>query len=350
MNHSLIYFLVLVALGGLLSGCGDIEQPEIPAAATNPIVTSGPLPTDSMPTPTLAFTPLPIPVPPTPTPVIKSTLPPVSHLLPTVTPNPAPTHTPTATPVMEQVVEQGGYAFWPPWGYEMQRNDGQAIFTSESGVMSLAGGPDQNSGRAAGEVLDQVLAAVNQSMVASMQAGSPYPVTVGGVASQAVDLTGSTPAGPMRGELVTARPAEGQLFYAFALSPADNWAANGARDFDRLLNGVRFLPLGSAFGCPHSLDPTYGFTPDNPIRIGGGSGSVEREEQYLNTLRGPLGQTFAYNRSGIEQHGDKALSIYQITFSQADQPLILYLDSSSYTPPFAPVGFNCSGAFTLAPP
>lgn len=283
------------------------------------------------------------------TPAIKATVP-LAEMVPTATATPEATATPSATPVMEQVVEQGGYAFWPPWGYDMQRNAGQAVFTNEGGVMLLAGGPDQNPARSPDQVLGEVLGAINQSMIASMQNGPAYPVTVGGLAGQGADLSGSAAIGPMLGRLVTLKPADGQIFYAFAMSPAEVWNARGARDFDRLINGVRFIPMGSSFGCPQSLDPTYGLSPDNPIRIGGGAASQLREEQYLQTLLGPLGQQVSYQRVGQVSRGDMLLSIYQLNFAQLEQPLILYLDANSYGTPFAPAGFKCNGPFTLTPP
>lgn len=346
--------ILALLVAALLVGCqGNDEQAPTPSpASTQQLSTavSASIPSPLAPTPTLAQTSPPTAVPPTDTPAIKATLPPLETLVPTETPTPAASPTPTATPVMEQIVEQGGYAFWPPWGYDMRRNAGQTVFTNEGGVMLLAGGPDQNPARSPDQVLGEVLGAINQSMIASMQNGPAYPVTVGGLAGQGADLSGSAAIGPMLGRLVTLKPADGQIFYAFAMSPAEAWNARGARDFDRLVNGVRFIPMGSSFGCPQSLDPTYGLSPDNPIRIGGGAASQGREEQYLKTLLGPLGQMVSYQKVGQESRGDMLLSIYQLNFAQLEQPLMIYLDANSYGTPFAPVGFKCNGPFTLAPP
>jgi hypothetical protein len=352
MNRIVVWLFLAASFSLCLTGCGTADEeesspppPTVTPVSTTAITVSEPTPTLVLPTPTLAEA-----RPPTATPAIKMTLPPLAELVPTETPTPAAKATPTATPVMEQVVEQGGYAFWPPWGYDMRRNAGETVFTNEGGVMLLAGGADQNPARSPDQVLGEILGAINQSMVASMQNGPAYPVSIGGLAGQGSDLSGSAAIGPMLGRLVTLKPAEGQIFYAFAMSPAESWTARGARDFDRLIQGVRFIPMGSSFGCPQSLDPTYGFSPENPIRIGGGAASQAREEQYLKTLLGPLGQLVSYERVGQESHGDGLLSIYRLNFAQLEQPLMLYLDANSYGSPFAPVGFRCNGPFTLAPP
>lgn len=342
------YCLILWVL--FLAGCGDVDAPEAATSGPGSPVSASPTTTTLPPTPTLAPTRPPTVPAPTATLVIKITLPPLEALAPTDTPTPAATATPTATPVMEQIVEQGGYAFWPPWGYEMQRDAGETVFTNEGGVMLLAGGLDQNPARPPDRILAEILGAINQSMVASMQNGPAYPMTIGGMPGQAADLSGSAAIGPMLGRLVTLKPADGQIFYAFAMSPTESWTARGARDFDRLLNGVRFLPLGSSFGCPRSLDPTYGFSPDNPIQIGGGAASQARETQYLNTLLGPLGQLVSFQPVGQENHGDRLLSVYQLNFAQLEQPMRIYMDPNSYGSPYAPVGLKCNGAFNLAPP
>lgn len=48
-----------------------------------------------------------------------------------------------------------------------------------------------------------------------------------------------------------------------------------------------------------SADSTYGFTQENPIKVGGGFAEGARNQQrYLNALRGPEGQEVSYNRRG----------------------------------------------------
>lgn len=56
-------------------------------------------------------------------------------------------------------------------------------------------------------------------------------------------------------------------------------------------SGVEFIVLGQS-----SIDPTYGFDQNNPIRVGGLS--ERREAAYLNGLRSPAGEPIEYERMG----------------------------------------------------
>jgi hypothetical protein len=38
-----------------------------------------------------------------------------------------------------------------------------------------------------------------------------------------------------------------------------------------LLSRSQAAPAQPAFTCPVAEDPTYGYTPDNPVQVGGGS-------------------------------------------------------------------------------
>jgi hypothetical protein len=268
----------------------------------------------------------------------------------TPTESPTPTATATTDPAAAQQFSwSGGYSFWPPPGYEMRVNGGQTLFTSPEGVMSLAGGPEQNSGRPPEQAMSEALATINQSMGASLQAGPPSPITVGGAPGVAADLSGSTPQGAMQGRLVAVRPAEGQLFYAFGLSPAGLWTERDAARFQRLLRDVGFFPLGSQFGCSRSLDPTYGYSPDNPIRIGGGAAAAGREAAFLGNLIAASGQAVPFQAAGSQPHGDRTLDVYTVPGAPAGQGA-LYFDPAVYEPLFAPVGFGCIGAIPVGAP
>lgn len=216
--------------------------------------------------------------------------------------------------------------------------------------MSLAGGPQQASSAPPDQALGEALATINASLGASLTAGAPSPVTVGGAPGVAADLSGTTPQGAMLGRLVSVQPAAGQLFYAFGLSPAQLWTTRDAARFQRLVSGVAFFPLGSQFGCPRSLDPTYGFSPDNPIRIGGGPAAPQREAAYLGALVSATGQPLPFQPAGSQAFGDRTLDVYALAGAPEGQPAALYFDPNSYETLFAPVGFGCVGAIPVGAP
>ncbi len=103
--------------------------------------------------------------------------------------------------------------------------------------------------------------------------------------------------------------------------------------------------------CPISEDPTYGYSEDNPIQVGGDwLEGPSRERAYLDNLLGPDGEMISYERIGSEEYGDTILDKYQITYSGLSTPLILYIDEYSWGMLYAPVGFTCYGAFSITEP
>lgn len=333
----------------LLSACGDSGADE--TAATVAPAAAEPTAVAALPTPTLAQAPPASLVPPTATVPPRATRPPLPDF---DTPTPEGTATAEATPTTDPALAQqfswsGGYSFWPPPGYEMQTNGGQTLFTSPEGVLALAGGPEQNSSRPPEQAMAEALAAINGSMGAALQTGSPFPVTVGGAPGIGADLSGTTPQGAVLGRLVTVRPNTDQLFYAFGVSPSQLWTARDADRFQRMLRDVVFFPLGSQFDCPRSLDPTYGFSPDNPIRIGGGDAAPQREAAYLGVLRAATGQAVPFQPAGSQPHGDRTLNVYTIPGAPAGQG-VLYFDPSVYETLFAPVGFGCVRGIPVGAP
>ncbi|MBK7216528.1 MAG: hypothetical protein IPH95_05515 [Candidatus Promineofilum sp.] len=354
MSRARVYLTLSFLFTLLLAACGDSGAEE--AAATIAPVDAAPTAVALRPTPTLAPSPTAASALPTKTPTPRATQPPLSALVPdeTATPTAEATATAEASPTTDPAQAQqfswsGGYSFWPPPGYEMQTNGGQTLFTGPEGVLALAGGPEQNSSRPPEQAMAEALAAINGSMGASLQTGAPFPVTVGGAPGVGADLSGTTPQGAVLGRLVTVRPNPGQLFYAFGVSPSELWTARDAARFQRLLRDVGFFPLGSQFGCPRSLDPTYGFSPDNPIRIGGGEGAPAREAAYLGALVAANGQAVPFQPAGSQPHGDRTLNVYTIPGAEGAAGL-LYFDPSVYESLFAPVGFGCVGAIPVGAP
>ncbi|MBX7253586.1 MAG: hypothetical protein K1X50_16520 [Candidatus Promineofilum sp.] len=347
LRRSLLLIVLLLALTlAACRGSGD----ETEATITEP---TAEMTAALLPTPTMAQAPPATATIAATTPALQATKPSANDIAAEVaTATPTPTATATATPAAEQTQQfswSGGYSYWPPLGYETQTNGGQTLFTGPEGVMALAGGPEQNSSRPPEQAMAEALGAINGSTGASLTTGAPFPVTVGGVPGIGADLSGATPQGAMLGRLVTVRPNDGQLFYAFGLSPAQLWSARDAARFQRLLGDVGFFPLGSQFGCPRSLDPTYGFSPDNPIRIGGGDAAPQREAAYLGALRAANGQVVPFQPAGSQQHGDRTLNVYTIPGAEAGAG-VLYFDPSVYEPLFAPVGFGCVGAIPVGAP
>jgi hypothetical protein len=94
---------------------------------------------------------------------------------------------------------------------------------------------------------------------------------------------------------------------------------------------------------------TYGFSPENPIHVGGGPAG---QEEFLESLRGPQGEPVAWRRlgsccefetpNGIMGYG--LLDLYEVIYEGLERPVILYLDMYEAEAVYAPTGFTLGGA------
>src|SRR5918993_4084003 len=106
----------------------------------------------------------------------------------------------------------------------------------------------------------------------------------------------------------------------------------------------------STSACRMSDDRSYGFTPDNPIQVGGGAFyAASRSKRFLSSLRGPQGQGMHVKRLGSFEHTDDALlDLYQI--EHAGVAHRIYVDAYRWAEPIAPNGLLCGAAIGLDPP
>jgi hypothetical protein len=105
--------------------------------------------------------------------------------------------------------------------------------------------------------------------------------------------------------------------------------------------------------CPVSNDPKYGFTPDQPVQVGGGAMyGPARERRYLDALRGPQGQPVHYKRmrSTPETADGTILDAYEVTYERLEKPATLYLDEYHFGDLRAPQGFTCGQPVGIGPP
>ncbi len=96
-------------------------------------------------------------------------------------------------------------------------------------------------------------------------------------------------------------------------------------------------------------DSTYGYTEENPIKVGGMNEKrgPDNERAFLNALLGPDGQELLYKRegsccpfetpNGFAGHG--LLDMYEIKYEGLEESIILYLNMYDSEELFIPVGF-----------
>lgn len=97
-----------------------------------------------------------------------------------------------------------------------------------------------------------------------------------------------------------------------------------------------------------TTDTTYGYSPKNAIKVGGGSSGPFNERAFLNALLGPQGQKVTYRRLGgccaVESKngfmGLAMLDKYEVNYDGLNKPIILYINMYDPGKLFAPVGFT----------
>lgn len=98
-----------------------------------------------------------------------------------------------------------------------------------------------------------------------------------------------------------------------------------------------------------SEDPTYGYTQENPVMVGGGPDyGPSREKWFFDHLVGPDGNAVEYARKGSccsfesdSWHGlGGALDIYEVSHPGFEAPSLLYVNMYECITPQAPRGFG----------
>jgi WD40 repeat protein len=101
-----------------------------------------------------------------------------------------------------------------------------------------------------------------------------------------------------------------------------------------------------------STDPSYGYSQDNPIRVGGGPDHGPwRERWFFDHLRDADGQPISYERKGScceeetssNPYESTALDIYEVSGPGLKDPIELYIDMYTCDRPMAPHGFSSEG-------
>ncbi len=109
-------------------------------------------------------------------------------------------------------------------------------------------------------------------------------------------------------------------------------------------SGARYKKLAIV-----SDDPTYAFTEENPVKVGGGAlgDGPANERKYLNALRGPNGEVIEYERQGsccfFETGGDPfggLLDMYSVTYEGLEEPVTIYINMYDPGVQMVPVGFT----------
>ena len=224
-------------------------------------------------------------------------------------------------------------------------------------MLTIAISPRKDETQTSETLLKGFLANVGKD-VTDLKTGEFAPVKVGKLDGLSADVSGTVFAAKSTGRVTVADTGKNGFFVAFALAvdgseDGKRWQTEGKQIQDAVLGSVEFFepvavsaPSGT---CVVSTDPTYGYSQENPIKVGGDDfDGPPREEAFLDNLLGPKGEKLTYTRQGSNGFGDTILDIYII--KGLDKDITLYIDEYSFTEAQAPVGFTCVSAFSLTKP
>lgn len=93
---------------------------------------------------------------------------------------------------------------------------------------------------------------------------------------------------------------------------------------------------------------SYGYTPTDPVKVGGPDGGPARERMFLDQLAGLRGEKITYRRLGSccsfdtprGFMGKGLLDKYEIMIGNDPEPRILYLNMYDFEEPLLPGGFT----------
>jgi hypothetical protein len=98
-----------------------------------------------------------------------------------------------------------------------------------------------------------------------------------------------------------------------------------------------------------SEDPTYGYSEENPIRVGGvEQDGAARERDFLRGLLGPGGEEIEFERMGSccefktpnSPFGAGLLDVYAVTYEGLKEPVVLVFDIYDEGDLKVPMGFT----------
>jgi hypothetical protein len=320
----------------LLSACGLIPTPA-------PTVTPTPLPSKT-PTATQTFTPSPT-------------------ATATSTPRPSPTRRPSASPTSHlddlHYNQAGGYSFYPPKNYIVFMAGEQSFVASPSGLMMFifngsTSNPDLMKQNAlATYCIGSLFYDEDGNSLGDYKKGIGQKIIIDDIEGASYAITGTIDKDTVQGMAVVVMPNKDSylcgLGFAYTNKQADLWENYGERIFGEILESLTFgdgEKAGTAASCVISVDETYGYSKDNPIRVGGDAfDGPARERAYLDNLLGAKGENITYERTGSIEHAGSILDVFVIRGLEED--ITLYIDEYSFEEPKAPLGFICKSAFPL---
>ena len=180
----------------------------------------------------------------------------------------------------------------------------------------------------------------------------PAPFEMEAISGLMVNVSGELEGFPVYGQALLISGHADLDVFLIGLTAEDGgqnfWQKQVQPEFETVAKSLNWSEETSNT-CSISTDPTYGYSEENPVRVGGEFfNGPSRERSFLDNLRGPNGETLSYQRTGSILSGNTILDVYVL--NGLSKPITLYIDMYVYEAPQAPLGLTCAGPFPLTAP
>jgi hypothetical protein len=209
--------------------------------------------------------------------------------------------------------------------------------------------------RTSEQILDNILKSLFPGSKDSFDSNFRGTVIINGREVVDYDIQGVNRQKLFHGRAVLAELEDHRYVAVYALAlvtdETDAWLGGADREFAAVIKSVEFInpKQEKPSFCEVSADETYGYTPENPIQVGGNEGSgPQRAQSYLKNLTGPNGERLTYRQADPLIDGERMLDVYVLSGLTDD--LTLYVDNYSFSAPYAPKGLYCYADFSLQAP
>lgn len=229
---------------------------------------------------------------------------------------------------------------------EMVSLDGEVLFI----IGILSGSEDDNA-----EVLIEAL----QGSLGTFELGPAGETLVGEDAALYQGFTSTKSGIAFEGGYALLPLDDGRQFFALGAgrnNQVNAWHSGGQQAFVGVLGTVSLgVDASLSLQCSVSPSADYGFSPEQPIKLGGavmgelfGPNATARVRAYFNTLRGPEDEMVGFERTGSQNTEDSIIDAYRVETLSGETTL--YVDMYTYETLFAPQGLDCAGDFPIGLP
>lgn len=273
---------------------------------------------------------------------------------PTRTPRPTKTFTPTPTPLVIEVdhirkLASGGFNYAVLDGLETETTNHEVYIFSEKAKLSIYLGADvPYPGEHINTSLKYYMEWANDEY-RNVVEGEREELSQAEVKGVSKFFSGLTSDGePFQARVTLLHPEHSKrlLIQVFAYGEGA-WEEFGEEAYQATLENISFFEITAWEACPISTRPSYGFTKESPIKLGGELLlGPDREEEYLSALLGNKGEVVFFTRSGTVEVNGVILDTYTLHFG--NQTKTLYIDMYNYDTIKAPAGMTCSGPLPMA--